>query len=66
MTDMDLMAKQIEEQRKEIERAKSHLSHIETCLLVLKNTKSEEGIKDFPYLIGILYEYVEQALKGEK
>lgn len=49
----------------EIDGLKKHLSHIGTSLLILKNTKSEEGIKDLPYLASRLHEYIEQALTKE-
>ena len=47
----------------ENKRLKEHLNHIFTCLLVLKNTKTEQGLKDLPTSLTTLYEYIEQALK---
>ena len=44
-------------------RLKEALRHIDTCLMILKNTKSEEGIRDLPELINNLKDYVTQALK---
>ena len=39
-------------------KLQAKLNHIETCLLILKNTKSDEGLKDLPDLLNELYEYV--------
>ena len=50
--------------RAENKRLKKNLQHIVTCLMIMKNTKSEEGIRDLPKLAEKLQEDVEQALKG--
>lgn len=48
----------------ENKRLKESLKHIDTCLLILTNTKTEEDINDLPKLLKRLKEYVEQVLEG--
>lgn len=55
-----------EELKAENERLKKKLRHIDTCLLGLANTKSEEGVKQLPELIRELREYSKQGQKGDK
>ena len=39
------------------------LGHIDTCLSIIKCTKSEEGLKDLPDLATELKNYIKQTLK---
>jgi len=42
---------------------KNHFSHIDTCLMIMANTRTEEGLRDLPKLANDLRKYVRQALK---
>jgi hypothetical protein len=39
------------------------LNHIDTCLSIIKCTKTDEGLKDLPELAIELQSYIKQALK---
>ena len=43
-----------------------HLKHIDTCLAIMANTQTEEGLRDLPELSTNVRKYIEQALKAEK
>ena len=40
---------------------KNHFSHIDTCLMIMANTRTEEGLRDLPKLANDLRKYVRQA-----
>ena len=40
-----------------------NLKNVDNCLAILANTKSEEGMSDFPGLLDKLWDYVKQALE---
>ena len=46
-----------------IKQLEEHLKHVDTCLSILANTKSEEWLIDLPKVITRLKKYVRQALK---
>jgi len=48
----------------EVKRLKDIITSIKTCLSILKNTKTEDGLKELPSLANTLQEYIDEALKG--
>jgi len=55
----------LNDSREENRRLKEVIKNNVACLMIMKNTKSDEGIRDLPNLAQQLQELNEQALKGE-